>query len=393
MAVLIDTSVQKNNQKNRRSAARHLIRTVALGRPRLKRVLTTAETRVGLLEHTIAAIIPEVIRPRPRKLTVAITAHCNLRCIGCRYERDFMPGHQLPLGKVKELLEDAKTGGIERVRLYGGEPLLHPQLPDMIRHSISLGLSTYITTNGILLRQKIDQLYQAGLRSMTVGFYGTGDAYDGYVQRSDRFARLENGIATVRDRYGAAMSMELNFLLMRPSCNLESLQAAWRFAERYDMTFRVDLVHYSLPYFTEGPDRILQFRDEDRPAIVEFVRELAKLKEAQPHRMKESLPGIWSIPDWLLKGAAMKVPCDAYEMLWVGADGTVQLCYVTFRLGNIYEQRLKDMLFSDEHRQAALGAFSLNCPNCHCERDSRVQKHLPSFLKYRVDREISERPT
>ena len=106
-----------------------------------------------------------------------------------------MPGHQLPLEKVKELLEDAKTGGIERVRLYGGEPLLHPQLPDMIRYSLSLGLSTHINTNGILLRQKIDQLYQAGLRGMTIGFYGTGGAYDGYVQRSDRFARLENSIA------------------------------------------------------------------------------------------------------------------------------------------------------------------------------------------------------
>src|SRR5260221_7247545 len=233
----------QKKQKNRRSAARDLIRTVARGRPRLKRVLTTAETRVGLLKHTIAAIIPEIIRPRPRNLTVAITAHCNLRCIGCRYGRDFMPGHHLPLEKVKELLEDAKTGGIERVRLYGGEPLLHPGLPDMIRHSLSLGLSTHVNTNGILLKQKIDQLYQAGLRGMTIGFYGTGDAYDGYVQRSDRFARLEHSIATVRDRYGSEMFMQLNFLLMRPSCNLESLEAAWRFAERYDMIFHIDLVH------------------------------------------------------------------------------------------------------------------------------------------------------
>jgi MoaA/NifB/PqqE/SkfB family radical SAM enzyme len=297
-----------------------------------------------------------------------------------------MPGHQLPLEKVVELLEDAKMGGIERVRLYGGEPLLHPQLHDMIRYSLGLGLSTHINTNGILLRQKIDQLYQAGLRDVTIGFYGTGSEYEGYVERPGRFARLEDSIATVRDRYGAEMSMRLNFLLMRPSCNLESLQAAWRFAERYDLTFHVDLIHYSLPYFTEGSDRELQFRDEDRPAIVEFVRELAKLKEAQPTRIEDSIPGIWSIPDWVLKGPAMKVPCDVRELLWVGADGTVQLCYVTFRLGNIYETRLRDMIFTEEHRQAAVGAFSLNCPNCHCERDSRVQKHLPSFLRYRGDR-------
>jgi cyclic pyranopterin phosphate synthase len=300
-----------------------------------------------------------------------------------------MPGHQLPFEKVKELLDDADAAGIERVRLYGGEPLLHPQLPDMIRHSLSLGLSTHVNTNGILLKQKIDELHQAGLRDVTIGFYGDGGDYDEYVQRPGRFARLENSIAAVRDRYGTAISMRLNFLLMRPSCNLESLQAAWRFAEQYDMTFHVDLVHYSLPYFTEGPDQMLQFRDEDRSRIIEFVRELAKLKEDQPQRIEDSLPGIWSIPDWLLKGPEMKVPCDVRELLWVGADGTVQLCYVTFRLGNLYESRLRDMLFTDEHRQAAVGAFLLNCPNCHCERESRVQKHLPSFLKYGVVRQIT----
>jgi MoaA/NifB/PqqE/SkfB family radical SAM enzyme len=326
--------------KNRRSAARDLVRSFARPRPRLKRVLLTAQTQVGLLKHMVAEVIPEVIRPRPRQLTIAITAYCNLRCIGCRYGRDFMPGHQLPFEKVRDLLDDAKLSGVERVRIYGGEPLLHPELPAMIRHSLRLGLSTHINTNGMLLRQKIDSLYHAGLREITIGFYGTAAEYNAYVQRSNRFAQLENGIATVRDRYGKEISLRLNFLLMRQSCNLESLDAASRFAELYDMNFHVDLIHYSLPYFTEGPDRLLQFRDQDRPKITEFVHELAKLKGIHPHRMEDSLLGIWSIPDWLLKGSAMKVPCDVYELLWVGADGTVQLCYVTFKLGNIYERRV-----------------------------------------------------
>jgi MoaA/NifB/PqqE/SkfB family radical SAM enzyme len=366
--------------------ARSMIRAIARRHPRVKQALKNTEIRLGLVKHTAAELAPDIIRPNPRKLTVAITSYCNLRCVGCRYGRDFMPGRQLPLGKVRELLEDAKAGGIETVRLYGGEPLLHRQLPDMINHGISLGLSVYVTTNGLLLKQKIDELYQAGLRSITIGFYGTGHKYDAYVQRADRFARLEESIATVRERYGSAISLQLNFLLMRPSCNSASLHAAWRFAERYDMSFHIDLVHYSLPYFTEGPDHVLQFNEEDRPAIVAFVRELAQIKERNPQQVQESWPGIWSIPDWLLKKEAMRVPCDAYQLIWVGTDGTVQLCYVTFRLGNIYEQRLRDMLFASEHRKAAKAAFLLSCPNCHCERDSRVQKHLQSLYRYRANR-------
>jgi cyclic pyranopterin phosphate synthase len=361
-----------------RDAARALSRE----HPALKPFLMRAETKVGLAQHSLGHVVPSVIQPRPRRLTVAITAHCNLRCTGCKYGRDFMTGSQLSLQDVQQLLEDAKAGGVELVRLYGGEPLLHCELPAMVRHSIELGLSTYVTTNGTLLRQKMGPLYDAGLRNITIGFYGTGAGYDDYVHRQNSFHRLEESIAAVRDRFGTTVSMQLNFLIMRPSCNLASLHAAWEFAQKYDMTFHTDLIHYSLPYFTEGPEKCLQFVDADLPAIIGLVEELVRLKQSDPKRARDSLASIRSIPDWLLKRSEMRVPCDAYNLLWVGADGTVQMCYVTFRLGNIHDTRLRDIMFGLEHRRAAKDAFKLNCPNCHCERDSRVQKHLPSLLKY-----------
>jgi len=363
-------------------AGRDIVRATVRSHPRLKRALVEAERGVGLVEHSLASIVPALIRPQPRRLTVAITAHCNLRCIGCRYGRDFMPAAQLSLDEVRQLLDDAREAGVEMVRLYGGEPLLHPDLPAMVRHAADIGLATYITTNGILLRQKIDALYASGLRNITLGFYGTGESYDVYTQRPGRFARLEAGLAYARERYGEALSLQLNFLIMRPSCNPPALQAAWEFAERFDMTLHTDLVHYSLPYFTDGREGGLQFEPEDRPMIEALVRELVRLKQAHPTRIPESVASLRSIPDWLMKGPAMRVPCDVRNLLWVGADGTVQLCYVTFHLGNIRQRRLRDMLFTAAHRDAARDAFHLNCPNCHCERDGRIQKHLPSRIRY-----------
>ena len=350
--------------------------------PKIKTAAVNADRHLGHALHSIGTLFPILIRPQTRKMTVAITARCNLRCLGCRYERDFMPGEQLPLAMVRNLLDDGSSLGVSTVRFYGGEPLLHPDLPEMVRYANQVGIRPYVTTNGVLLRSRFQTLYDAGLRSLSLGFYGTGERYDQYVQRPKRFSEVEGGIAAVRDRYGKAVDLQLNFLLMRPTCTLEALETAWQFAERYDMGFRIDLVHYSLPYFTEGPDRQLQFRPEDRRAIEAVAVELEHLKCAQPERLRESLHGIRSIPDWLLKGPEMRVPCDAYQMIWVGADGTVQLCYVTFRLGNLHEQRLATMLYGDKHRQAARNAFALKCPNCHCERDSRVQKHGPSRRLY-----------
>ena len=52
--------------------------------------------------------------------------------------------------------------GSTTVRLYGGEPLLHRDLPKMVEHAVALGLRVDVSTNGILLKEKVDDLYGAG---------------------------------------------------------------------------------------------------------------------------------------------------------------------------------------------------------------------------------------
>src|SRR5688572_21269791 len=142
--------------------------------PRLWKGLIRSDLQVEKVRHSVARVLPVVIRPEPRNLEVAITANCNLACVGCRYGREFMPGSQIPWPVMRDLLDDAKALGFFDVRFYGGEPLLHPDLPRMIQYSRDIGLAAYMTTNGILLSHKIEALYAAGLRSINIGYYGTG---------------------------------------------------------------------------------------------------------------------------------------------------------------------------------------------------------------------------
>ena len=325
---------------------------------------------------------PNLVPPRPYKIMIALTAHCNARCIGCRYGRDFMPGAVLEWPIVRDLLEDAAAAGFYSIRLYGGEPLLHPDLPRIVEHCVALGMRPYLTTNAVLLGQKIDELFAAGLRDVTVGFYGVGRAYDEYVQHPGLFERVERGIATARERYGKQLDMQLNWLFMQPTASVTAFRDAVAFADRYRMSIRVDLIHYSLPYFQEGPERCLQFQPEDRAKVTAVVEEMLALKRARPELLQHSLAGLRSIPDWLILGPDMKVPCTAYEMIWVGADGTVQMCYVTFHLGNLHERRLRELLGTDTHRCAARDALKLACPNCHCSSNERIMRHTPSRRRY-----------
>jgi cyclic pyranopterin phosphate synthase len=333
--------------------------------------------------HTgAAALMPQLVRPEPRLIHLAVTSYCNLRCAGCRYGRDFMSNTELPWPIVRQLLDDARSVGVYSIRFYGGEPLLHRDLTAMIRHARNLGLNTYVTTNGILLEECLDDLYEAGLRRITIGYYGTGGKYDSYVHGKERYKRLEAGIAALRQRYGTQIDVCISWLLMRPSCNRDDLLAAWNFALKYNLRIAIDLIHYSLPYFSEGPDRELQFRQEDRAQIEDVVSQLLVLKNQRPDMILQSVSGLRSIPEWLMKQAGMRVPCHANQMLWVGSDGTVQLCYVTFKLGNLHEQRLTTMLFNAKHRNACRDAFAVNCPNCHCGYDVRVLRHGPTLARY-----------
>ena len=293
-----------------------------------------------------------------------------------------MPGAQLSWPLVRGLLDDCKEVGIRSIRLYGGEPLLHKDLTRIVEHSVGLGLNTWMTTNGILLRDRIDDLYKAGLRSISVGYYGTGEEYDKYVQRKTKYTHLEEGVAYLRDRFGMSVDLALGWVLMRPTCSIDAVRKTWEFAERYCVPIGVSLIHYSLPYFTEGPSRELQFQAEDRPAIEEVVAELIRLKRMRPELLQQSEMALRSVPDWLLKGPGMKVPCERYRLIWVGADGTVQMCYVTFKLGNLHDKRLAKMLFTPEHRQFARDAFALRCPGCHCSYHNRIEMHAPSRLRY-----------
>ncbi len=249
-------------------------------------------------------------------------------------------------------------------------------------YAVSLGLKPWLTTNGILLRDKIDNLYDAGLRSIDVGFYGIGDNYDQYVQRKGQYRRVEESIAYVRNRYGTTIDLSLGWLLMRPTCTLPAIGELWRFAERFSTPIGVNLIHYSLPYFTEGPDKMLQLREEDQHQIQEVVAELIRLKALRPELIKQSLMALRSIPDWFLKGPGMRVPCERYRLLWIGADGTVQMCYVTFKLGNLHTTRLATLLYSNEHRRAARSAFALQCPNCRCSYPKRIEIDARSRINY-----------
>jgi MoaA/NifB/PqqE/SkfB family radical SAM enzyme len=96
-------------------------------------------------------------RGPPLYLVHALTARCNARCGFCAWNPDFYdPKEQLSTEGIKQLYSDARKAGFVGVSIWGGEPLLHRDFDEVVRHAKALGLLTNMVTNGFLLEKKLD---------------------------------------------------------------------------------------------------------------------------------------------------------------------------------------------------------------------------------------------
>ncbi|MER3422298.1 MAG: GTP 3',8-cyclase MoaA [Nitrospiraceae bacterium] len=152
-------------------------------------------------QQGIPAVIDTLCRPL-RSLRLSVTDRCNLRCKYCMPEEEYA---WLPRENILTFEEmDALTGiftelGIDKVRLTGGEPLLRRDLPRLIR---MLSKNRYLkdialTTNGILLGEQAQSLYDAGLHRVTVSLDTLRPERFRALTRRDSFDKVLEGIETV----------------------------------------------------------------------------------------------------------------------------------------------------------------------------------------------------
>ena len=110
----------------------------------------------------------ELVALPEKTLQVFITNKCNKRCRGCFYEKGLGTG-EMPLHGYKRLVLRHKSE-ITKVILMGGEPTMHPMLPEMIAFNQMHGLKTTVYTNGFNLNA-FDGINMSGV-SLRIGVLG-----------------------------------------------------------------------------------------------------------------------------------------------------------------------------------------------------------------------------
>ena len=131
---------------------------------RLRRGLRFARTRVRELRMIGKALAST---KHPILVHVIPMRQCNLACTYCNEYDDF--SKPVPLEEMKARLDLLADMGTSVITISGGEPLMHPELDEVIRHIRRRGMIAGMITNGFYLnRERIERLNSAGLEHLQI---------------------------------------------------------------------------------------------------------------------------------------------------------------------------------------------------------------------------------
>ena len=132
-------------------------------------------------------------------LRISVTDRCNIRCFYCMPADDvqFMDKSELlSFEEIERIVRVAVPLGIDKLRLTGGEPLVRRELPRLVEKLAAIpGIKDIgLTTNGILLADQAQDLYDAGLRRINVSLDAlTPEKFKKFTRR-EGFERVIEGI-------------------------------------------------------------------------------------------------------------------------------------------------------------------------------------------------------
>jgi radical SAM protein with 4Fe4S-binding SPASM domain len=85
-----------------------------------------------------------------------VTAACNLRCIHCHAVSGLPDPDELTTDEGKKLIDEIASVSDFRTLIYtGGEPLVRPDIFELLKHSQKAGLANIIATNGTLIDEEM----------------------------------------------------------------------------------------------------------------------------------------------------------------------------------------------------------------------------------------------
>jgi hopanoid biosynthesis associated radical SAM protein HpnJ len=206
----------------------------------------------------------------------AITDACNASCKFCNFRRDIRTERTfVSLDDTISSQEILAKNGVGYIAYIGGEPTMHPQLAQIIRHAKSLSMKTIICTNGAMLDdERINEYISARLDSAIISI----DAPSVEAHESNRnIEGLCEKIARANNiMHDAGIETTASVTLSKLLGDLSDLPDFLESLNFHQVTFSYPLKTLDSSFRSYSDSELIDFTDDE---LVQAFESVIKMKQ------------------------------------------------------------------------------------------------------------------
>ncbi len=187
-----------------------------------------------------------------------VTRRCNLRCVHC-YSQSEDRGYsgELSLDEGKSLIDDLAGFGSPVILFSGGEPLIRPDILDLITYATQQGRRAVLSTNGTLITPALaEKLKDIGLSYVGISLDGLQETHDAFRGFPGTFARV---MAAIKNCQDVGLKVGLRFTINKR--NFQDIPGIFDLVEEKRIP---RICFYHLVYAGRGTDLINEDLEHDR---------------------------------------------------------------------------------------------------------------------------------
>ena len=256
-------------------------------------------------------------------LRISVIDRCNLRCVYCMPEEgiESIPHDEiLTYDEILRICEIVSELGIRKIKITGGEPLVRKDIVNLIRDikNIDKIEQVTLTTNGILLHEMLDDLYDAGIDAINISLDTLNTDNFKKITRRDG---LEKVLMSIDKAYDLGIRVKINCLAIR-DFNLSELVEIASFAKDREIDVRfIELmpIGFGKKYNQIDNDEILSIL-ESRFGTFEIVTEKRGNGPAKYYRNQNMKGCIGFI------SAISHEFCESCNRIRLTSSGFLKLC-------------------------------------------------------------------
>jgi hopanoid biosynthesis associated radical SAM protein HpnH len=124
---------------------------------------------------------------------------CNLECVGCGkiQHPEHVLKRRMPVDQAIGAIEES---GAPMVSIAGGEPLIHPEIDEIVRQLVKRKKFVYLCTNAILMEKKLEKFEPSPYFAWAVHIDGLKERHDESVSRDGVFDKAVSAVRAAKDR-------------------------------------------------------------------------------------------------------------------------------------------------------------------------------------------------